>query len=126
MPAKPTTVAQYIAAAPKPVQARLREMRECVTSAAPDAVEGLKWGMPSISYRRVLVTYAAHAQHIGFYPTPSAITEFTDDLQKYHSAAGSVQFPHDKPLPKALITRMTKFRVAEAREKDAKWRSPTG
>ncbi|MEO5825426.1 MAG: DUF1801 domain-containing protein [Gemmatimonadales bacterium] len=54
MPAKLTTVAQYIAAAPKTVQARLREMRECVLAAAPDAVEGLKWGMPSVSYRRVI------------------------------------------------------------------------
>jgi len=79
--------------------------------------------MPSFSYRRILVTFAAHKNHIGFYPTPSAVKAFSDDLRRFHTARGSIQFPLEKPLPLALIRKITAFRVREAVEKDGKWRT---
>ncbi len=122
--ARPATVAGYIEAAAKEARPKLRSMRATVSKAAPGAAEGLKWGMPSVSYRRVLVVYAAFRNHIGFYPTPSAIKAFAKELKPYKTASGSVQFPLDQPLPLALVRRITRFRVAESREKDAKWRAP--
>src|SRR5882724_12032700 len=121
--AKPTNIAEYIAAVPKEAQKKLREMRTCIRAAAPGATESLKWGMPSFSYRRILVTFAAHKNHIGFYPTPSAVKAFSDDLRGFHTARGSIQFPLEKPLPLALIRKITAFRVREAVEKDGKWRT---
>jgi len=123
MPAKPTTVSAYINAAPKEARARLREMRACIRAVAPDAKEGLKWSMPAFSYERILVTYAAHKTHIGFYPTPSAITAFKKELAGFTTASGSVQFPLDQPLPLDLIRKITEFRVRESRTQDAKWRT---
>ena len=120
---KPTTVAEYIAAAPKESQLKLREMLKIIRSVAPDAQEGLKWSMPAFSYKRILVTFAAHKQHIGFYPTPSAMKAFADEISKFKTGAGSIQFPLDKPLPSALIKKITKFRVKELVEQDGKWRS---
>jgi uncharacterized protein YdhG (YjbR/CyaY superfamily) len=120
---KPTTIAEYIAAAPKEAQPKLREMLTIIRSAAPDAQESLKWSMPAFSYKRILVTFAAHKSHIGFYPTPSAMKAFADELSKHQTGAGSIQFPLDKPLPSALIKRITKFRVKEFLEQDGKWRS---
>lgn len=120
---KPVTVTDYIKAAPKEAQKKLREMRSCIKSAAPGAVEGLKWGMPSFSYTRILVTYAAFKNHIGFYPTPSAVKAFTKELAGYKTATGSIQFPMDKPLPVSLIKKITAFRVKESKEKDEKWKS---
>ena len=120
---KPQTVAGYIAAAPKTAQKKLREMRVTIRKAAPGATESIKWGMPSFSYKRMLVAYAAYQHHIGFYPTPSAVKAFKKDIEKFVWAKGSVQFPLDKPLPLSLIRKMTLFRVHEAKEKDAKWRS---
>jgi len=64
---RPKTVAEYINAAPKEARVKLREMRACIRDAAPGATESLKWGMPSFSYKRILVTFAAHKHHIGFY-----------------------------------------------------------
>jgi uncharacterized protein YdhG (YjbR/CyaY superfamily) len=55
---KPVSIAEYIKAAPKETQKKLREMHGCIRAAAPGAQENLKWGMPSFSYRRILVTYA--------------------------------------------------------------------
>lgn len=120
---KPTTITEYIAAAPKGAQKQLRQMRACIRAAAPGAAEGLKWGMPAFSHQRILVTFAAFKHHIGFYPTPSAVTAFADQLSTFVTAKGSIQFPLDKPLPLALIRRITAFRVRESVERDGKWRT---
>lgn len=119
--AKPKTVSEYIAAAPKESQKKLREMRALLKKTAPKAEESIKWGTAAFSYERILFTYAGFKQHIGFYPTPSAIRTFKKELKDYRYAKGSIQFPLDKPLPKGLITKIAKFRVKELKEKDAKW-----
>jgi len=69
------------------------------------------------------VTFAAHKHHIGFYPTPSAVKAFADDLSKFVTARGSIQFPLEKPLPLSLIRKITAFRVRESIEEDKKWRT---
>ena len=98
-------------------------MRASIRRCAPEASEGLKYGLPAFSYKRILVVYAAHSQHIGFYPTPSAVSAFKKELAKFKTAKGSIQFPLDKPLPLPLIRKITAFRVQESLEKDGKWKT---
>lgn len=121
---RPTTVAEYIAAASPKARKKLREMRATIRAAAPNAIESLKWSMPAYSYKRILVTFAAFTNHIGFYPTPSAVKAFAKELSRFHTASGSIQFPLEKPLPLALIRKITMFRVRESTEHDKKWRTP--
>ena len=121
--ARSKSITEYIHAAPKEAQKKLREMCACIRTAAPGAKESLKWGMPAFSYRRILVTFAAHKHHIGFYPTPPAVTAFARDLSKFATARGSIQFPLEKPLPLALIRKITAFRVRESIEQDRKWKT---
>lgn len=121
--ARPESIAEYINAAPKEAQKKLREMRACIRASAPGAKESLKWGMPAFSYRRILVTFAAFKHHIGFYPTSSAVKAFANDLSKFATARGSIQFPMEKPLPLTLIRKITAFRVRESIEQDRKWRT---
>ena len=83
----------------------------------------MKWGMPAFSFRRILVTFAAHKNHVGFYPTPSAVKAFAKELSKFNTARGSIQFPLEKPLPLPLIRKITEFRVQESLEQDRKWRT---
>jgi len=120
---RPKTIDEYIQAAPKEAQKKLREMHACIRAAAPGAKEGLKWGMPAFSYRRILVTFAGFRKHIGFYPTPSAVTAFAKELSKFSTAKGSIQFPLEKPLPLSLVRKITTFRVKESVEQDKKWRT---
>ena len=120
---RPESIAEYIKAAPKETQKKLREMRACIRTAAPGANENLKWGMPSFSYQRILVTFAAFKHHIGFFPTPSAVRAFKKDLSKFKTSKGTIQFPLEKPLPLSLIRKITKFRVRESLERDGKWKS---
>src|SRR3954470_22599896 len=121
---RPKTTTEYINAAPKEARAKLRQLRAAIRAAAPAATESLKWGMPSFSYRRILVTFAAHKNHVGFYPTPSAVKAFAADLRAFKTASGSIQFPIEKSLPLRLIAKITRFRAQEALEQDGKWRTP--
>ncbi|MCM3873060.1 MAG: DUF1801 domain-containing protein [Pyrinomonadaceae bacterium] len=121
--ARPTSITEYINAAPKEARTKLREMRACIRAAAPGAKESLKWGMPAFSYHRILVTFAAFKNHIGFYPTPSAVRAFAKDLSKFVTADASIQFSLDEPLPLPLIGKITAFRVRESIEEDGKWRT---
>ena len=120
---KPKTISEYIQAAPKEAREKLREMCTCIRAAAPGAKESLKWGMPAFSYRRILVTFAAFKQHIGFYPTPSAVRAFAQNLSRFKTAKGSIQFPLEKPLPLPLIHKITVFRVLESIGEDRRWKS---
>ncbi|MCU1285803.1 MAG: hypothetical protein JWO13_2153 [Acidobacteriales bacterium] len=119
---KPKTVTEYINAAPKDARKQLREMRACIRKAAPGATENLKWGMPAFSHRRILVIYGAFKRHIGFYPTSSAMKAFANELSKFVTSKGAVQFPLDKPLPLTLVRKITAQRVRESIEQDGKWR----
>jgi uncharacterized protein YdhG (YjbR/CyaY superfamily) len=121
MPGKPTTVAEYIRAAPREAQPRLREIRAVLKAIAPDASETLKWGSPVFQVGRILFSYSAHKSHLSFAPTGPALRRFRDELKQYRSGKDSVQFPYDKPLPRTLIRRIAAFRVKQVRETDARW-----
>lgn len=123
MNSKPKTIPEYIKGQPKEAQKKLREMQLAVRKCAPGAVEGIRWSMPAFSYKRILVMFAGFKHHIGLYPTAAAVKAFEKNLTKYKHAKGSVQFPLDKPLPIALIKKITKFRVKQALEQDGKWKS---
>ena len=120
---KPGTIEEYIEAAPVAVQEKLWQLHQCIRSVAPGAEEGLKWSMPAYSYQKILVTFAIHRKHIGFYPMPSAVNAFARELKVFKTAAGSIQFPLDKPLPLTLIKKIVRFRVKESMEGTIKWRS---
>ncbi len=121
--AKPKTVPEYIASAPKEARTRLKQMRQIIRAAAPGAVENLKWSSPAYSYQRILVMFAAFKHHIGFFPTPPAIRAFKKELTKYKTSSATIQFPYDQPLPLPLIRKITAFRVKDSLEKDGKWKT---
>ena len=114
---KPVDIDTYIAAFPKETQQLLQQIRTAIKKAAPKAEEVISYGMPGFKLNGMLVWFAGYKNHIGFYPKPSGIEAFKKELSVYKYAKGSVQFPLDKPLPMALITKVVKFRVAENLQK---------
>jgi uncharacterized protein YdhG (YjbR/CyaY superfamily) len=115
--AKVTTIDEYIADFPTDVQEILQQIRATIKEAAPEAGEKISYGMPTFTLKGNLIHFAAFKNHIGLYPTPNGIEEFKEELSAYKGAKGSVQFPIDKPMPLALITRIVKFRVKKSLEK---------
>ena len=107
------SIEEYIASCPADVQKILKELWAVIKAAAPDAVERIAYQMPTFALKGNLVHFAAFKNHIGFYPTPSGIEAFKEELSVYKSSKGAVQFPIDKPLPMDLIRRIVEYRVAE-------------
>lgn len=95
------------------IQKILQQLRQTIKESAPKAVETISYGMPAFKQNKVLVYYAVHKGHIGFYPTPNAIVHFKSELKKYKTSKGAIQFPLDKPLPWSLIKKMVEFRINE-------------
>ncbi len=112
-----TTIDEYIAGFPEEIQKILTQIRAVIRAAAPDAKEKISYQMPTFFLNGNLVHFAAYKHHIGFYPTPSGVTEFIPELEKYEKSKGDIQFPLDKPIPYDLIGRITAFRVKESQEK---------
>jgi uncharacterized protein YdhG (YjbR/CyaY superfamily) len=113
----PKNFEDYAAKYPMEVRQLLMKVRQTIKKAAPAAEERISYGMPAYALDGILVWFAAHQSHIGFYPRKSAIIAFKKELAPYKQAKGSVQFPFDKPLPLSLIARMVKFRMKENRIK---------
>jgi len=113
------TIDKYIAAYPPEVQDKLHKIRAVIRANAPAAQEKISYQMPTFYLNGNLVHFAAFKNHIGFYPTPTGIEEFQQELSKYKGAKGSVQFPLTEEPPYDLIARMVRFRVGESVSKAA-------
>lgn len=109
----PGNIDEYIAKFPVNIQKKLEELRATIRRAAPEAEEKISYQMPAFAFKGNLAYFAAHANHIGFYPTSSGVEAFRKELMGFKCAKGSIQFPIDKPLPLDLITRIVIFRLKE-------------
>ena len=110
-------IGTYIGSFPIETQKILEQVRATIRKAAPEAKERINYGIPTFTLNGNLVHFAGFKNHIGFYPTPSAIESFRKELSVYEGAKGSVKFPIDKPMPLDLISRIVKFRVKESQDK---------
>ena len=108
-----STVDEYIAAQSETIQPLLNQLRKAIKNAAPTANEIISYGMPAYKIHGVLVYFAANKHHIGFYPTASPITVFSDELTSYKTSKGAIQFPLKTPIPIDLVRRIVEFRVNE-------------
>ena len=109
----PANIDEYIAQFPEDVQRILKEMRAVIKETAPQATEKISYGMPTFYLNGNLVHFGGHPKHIGFYPTPSGIGAFQQELAPYKMSKGTVQFPLDQPIPYDIVRRIVKFRAEE-------------
>ena len=106
-----TNVDDYITEFPQEVQERMRVLRRLIREYAPEAVESISYHMPAYKLnKKPFVYFGGFANHIGFYAQPVTHDTFKDALAAYKQGKGSVQFPHNKPLPERLICDMLQFK----------------
>lgn len=111
------TIDEYIALFPEEKQNILQKIRDVVQTTAPDATEAIRYGMPTFRLKGNMLHFAAFKNHIGFYPTPSAIIKFKEALNNYNTSKGAIRFALDKPVPYNLIRQIVTFRVSEQNAK---------
>jgi uncharacterized protein YdhG (YjbR/CyaY superfamily) len=107
------TVDQYISSFPENIQVLLRQMRQTIQHAAPDAEETISYHMPAYRQNGVLVYFAAFKSHIGFFPTAAGVEAFKEKLSAYKTSKGAIRFPIDQPLPLELVEEIVRFRLQE-------------
>lgn len=111
-------VDEYISTQPPETQRALEELRSCIWKAAPGVSELMNYNIPAFALviggkRDKQIMIAGYPKHVGFYPGPDVIETFADQLAAYKFAKGSIQFPLNKPIPKALIVNMVKYRLSQ-------------
>jgi len=117
------TIDDYIETFPPEIQEILKQIRATIQQAAPEAVEAIKYAMPTFVLQGNLVHFAAYKNHIGFYPAPSGIEAFKQELSIYKGGKGSIQFPLDQAIPLDLIASIVKYRRQENLAKKSKRKS---
>lgn len=104
----------YLAKLSSDKRATLDKVRRAIRAAAPDAEEGLSYGVPAFILGKPIAGYSAGAAHCSYFPMSGAITaQFEDELAKYQVSKGGFRFPIGKPPPATLIRKLVKARVAE-------------
>lgn len=115
-PAK--SVEEYLAAVAEPARGTLEKVRAAIRAAAPaEAAEVISYGIPAFKHKKVLMWYAAFADHCSLFPTAAVVEEFKIELKGYSISKGTIHFPTNKALPAGLIKRMVKARVAAVEDK---------
>jgi uncharacterized protein YdhG (YjbR/CyaY superfamily) len=112
---------EYIAGFPPETQKALQALRALIKACAPDAIETISYAIPTFDLNgRHLVHFAGYERHVGFYPIPSGMQAFEEELKSFKRGKGSVQFPLDRPMPMDLIRRIVEYRVEENTARAAK------
>ncbi len=109
----PDNIDEYIRLFPQTVQTILEKFRQTIRNAAPQAGETISYQMPTFRLNGNLVHFAAYKNHIGFYPTPSGIEAFKDELARYETSKGAIKFPIHEELPWDLIRKIVEYRVTQ-------------
>lgn len=120
---KPTTIAEYINAAPQAGQEQLRQLYAILKDVAPDAQEAIKWGAPFFIEPRFLYSFSAHKAHLNFTPSREVLQEFSKELSNHRTTENLLQIPYDQPLPAKLIRKMAEFQLKRVSQRvdDSFW-----
>lgn len=120
---RPTTIDQYIRAAPAAGQPHLRAIHAILKRAAPQAEETIKWGNPFFVEPRFLFAFSAHTVHISFAPPVAALPHFREELEAHDTTKNMLRIRYDQPLPEDLIRRIAEHsvKIVSEREDDGFW-----
>jgi uncharacterized protein YdhG (YjbR/CyaY superfamily) len=105
-------VDEYLAALDEPKRATLERLRTTILEIVPEAEQGIAYGMPAFRLGgKAVAGFAAFKSHLSYFPhSGSVLPELSDDLLGYATSKGTLQFPIDKPLPKALVKKLIAVR----------------
>jgi len=105
---------QYLATVPQSARPALIKMRALIRSAVPPAAtETISYRIPAFRDNGIIIWFAAFTDHCSLFPTASIIASFKNELMPYSTSKGTIHFPLNKPLPRALIKKIVKARVAQ-------------
>lgn len=110
----PDVIEAYITKQSLEVQEILRRVKQLVLEVDPELTQTLSYQMPTFKKNgKPVFHFAAQKNHLGVYPTPSAIEHFAARLQGYKTSKGAIQIPWSQPLDEKLIKDLVLFKLNE-------------
>ena len=110
---KSANVDEYLSkVASKEAVATLKRLRAVIRDEAPEAEEVISYGIPMYKCKGMVIGFAAFKNHCSLFPGHT-VRDFSEELKGYKTAKGTIQFPHDKPPPEALVRAIVKARLEE-------------
>lgn len=108
-------VDEYLANLDEPKRTALQQLRQTIHSIVPEAEEGISYGMPAYRLRgKVIAGFAAFKNHLSYLPhSGSVLAEIPDEVAGYVRSKGALQFPIERPLPKALVKKLIAIRLRQ-------------
>src|SRR5271155_4475860 len=109
----PSSVDDYIAAQPETQRLKLEQVRNAISKAVPEAIEGIGYGMPGYKFLgKPLLYFAGFKKHYSLFAASGTFfASLQEELKNYEVRKGTVHFPLDKPVPMRLIGRIAKLRA---------------
>jgi uncharacterized protein YdhG (YjbR/CyaY superfamily) len=109
-------VEEYLTGIDEPKQSTLRQLRSSILEVIPEADECISYGLPAFRVRgKVIAGFAAFKNHLSYLPhSGSVFPELGPKVAGYVTTTGSLHFPVDKPLPKALVRQLVTVRLHQA------------
>lgn len=109
------TVDAYLETLPDHSRKVMEQIRQRLRAAAPDAIEGIKYGMPTAKLAGTsIIYYAAWKSHVALYPVYRGEPGFEAALAPYRDKKDTVRFDLDKPLPDEIIDLILSAQLARA------------
>jgi uncharacterized protein YdhG (YjbR/CyaY superfamily) len=111
-------VDEALAKVDEPDRTCLQRVVELARSVAPDATEGMSYGMPALKLDgKPLVAAVATAKHLSIFPFSSAVVEaVADRLAGYSLSKGTIRFTAGHPVPDDVLADIVRLRLAEIRQ----------
>ena len=108
-------VTSYIEAQDEPKRSTLLAVRQSILEIEPSLEQVIAWNSPQFKYKgKYAVGLCAFKNHLTFSPQSAEVmAAHADDLAEYVVSKSSFQFAVDQPLPKSLLTKLLKARLAE-------------
>ncbi len=106
----------YLASLDEPKRGTLEALRRTILEVVPEVEEGISYGVPAFRLQgKVVAGFAAFKNHLSYLPhSGSVFPELGDELSSYKTSSGALQFPVDRPLPKALVKKLIAVRKRQA------------
>ena len=98
----------------------LQVIREQIAAEIPEAKEVIKYGIPTFVIDGVpILGFSGYKNHNSLFPYSGSVTSRLEkELATYEQTKGSIHFPIDKPIPKTLLKKIIKAKMAQLKEKN--------
>ena len=111
------SVSAYLRAVPPAARGALQRLRKTIKAAAPQATEGISYGIPMFKHHGMLVGYAAFKDHCSLFMSTTITNALKRELASYDTSKGTIRFTAKQPLPATLVRKLVKARIAQNERK---------